>query len=128
MLLRLVMLMALTGLQTRIGTQHIDAAMTWIWHATASVRFVFVNADEETKLVQVLTLSNRVLAFLRERGQATRNQISAECFWDKVPRALLDASLEYLLAVTSPKITAQWGERADSAPGAPLRGCRLIVG
>ena len=89
---------------------------------------MFVNADEETKLVQVLKLSNRMLAFLRERGQATRNQISAECFRDKVPKALLDASLKYLLAATSPNITAQRGERADSAPGAPLRGCRLVVG
>lgn len=44
------------------------------------MRFVFVSAAEEAKLAQVLELSNRALAFLRERGQATRSQISAECF------------------------------------------------
>ncbi len=128
MLLRLAMLMALTDLQTRIDPQHIDAAMAWIRHATASVRFVFVSAAEEAKLVQVLELLNRVLAFLRERGQATRSQISAECFRGKVPKARIDASLEHLLASTPPKITVQRGERADGAPGAPLRVYRLAAG
>jgi len=128
MLLRLAMLMALTDLQTRIDAQHIDAAMAWVRHATASVRFVFVSAAEEAKLAQVLELSNRVLVFLRERGQATRSQISVECFRGKVPKARLDASLEQLLAATPPKISVQWGERADGAPGAPLRVYRLAAG
>lgn len=127
MLLRLAMLMALTDMQTRIDVPHIDAAMAWIRHATASVRFVFVSAAEEAKLAQVLELANRVLAFLHERGQATRSQISAECFRGKVPKARIDASLEHLLASTPPKVTVQWGERADGAPGAPLRVYRLAA-
>ena len=121
MLLRLAMLMALTDLQTRIDAQHIDAAMAWIRHATASVRFVFVSAAEEANLAQVLELSNRVLAFLRERGQATRSQISTECFKGKVPKARLDASLEHLLAATPPKISVSWIERPADAPGTPTR-------
>lgn len=128
MLLRLAMLMALTDLQTRIDVQHVDAAMAWIRHATASVRFVFISAAEEAKLAQVLELSNRVLAFLRERGQATRSQISAECFRGKVPKVRIDASLEHLSASTPPKIMVQRGERADGAPGAPLRVYRLAAG
>lgn len=124
-LLRLAMLMALTDLQTRINAQHIDAATAWIRHATASVRFVFVSAAEEAKLAQVLELSNRVLAYLRERGQATRSQISAECFRGKVPKARIDSSLEQLLACTPPKISVQWVGRSDGAPGAPLRVYRL---
>lgn len=128
MLLRLAMLMALTDLQIRIDAHHINTAMAWIRHATASVRFVFVSAAEEAKLAQVLDLSDRVLAFLRERGQATRSQISAECFRGKVPKVRIDASLEHLLASTPPKITVQWGERADGAPGAPLRMYRLAAG
>ena len=118
----------MTDLQTRIDAQHIDAAMAWIHHATASVRFVFVSAAEEAKLAQVQELSNRVLAFLRERGQATRSQISAECFRCRVSKARLDSSLEHLLAGTPPRITVQWGERADGAPGAPLRVYRLAAG
>jgi len=121
MLLRLAMLMALTDLQTRIDAQHIDAATAWIRHATASVRFVFVSAAEEANLAQVLELSNRVLAFLRERGQATRSQISAECFRGKVSKTRIDASLEHLLASTPPKISVQWVERPTDAPGTPTR-------
>ncbi|MFT4269211.1 MAG: hypothetical protein QM586_18665 [Xenophilus sp.] len=125
MLLRLAMLMALTDLQTHIDTPHIDAAMAWIRHATASVRFVFVSAAEEAKLTQVRELSNRVLAFLRERGQATRSQISAECFRGKVPKARIDAGLEHLLASTPPKISVQTVERPADAPGTPTRVYRL---
>ncbi len=128
MLLPLAMLMALTDLQTRIDAEHIDAATAWIRHATASVRFVFVSAAEEAKLAQVLELSNRVLAFLRERGQATRSQISAECFRGKVSKVRLDACLEHLLSATPPKVSVQWGERADGAPGAPLRVYRPTAG
>ena len=127
MLLRLAMLMALTDLQTRIDVPHIDAAMAWIQHATASVRFVFSSAAEDTKLTQVQELANRVLTFLHEHGQATRSQISSECFRGKVPKARIDASLEHLLASSPPKITVQWGERADGAPGAPQRVYRLAT-
>ncbi|ATE62428.1 hypothetical protein CCZ27_02620 [Thauera sinica] len=121
MLLRLAMLMAVTDLQTRIDAQHIDAAMAWIRHATASVRFVFVSAAEEAKLAQVLELSNRVLVFLRKRGQATRSQISTECFKGKVPKARIDASLDHLLASTPPKISVQMIKRPADTPGTPTR-------
>ncbi|MDI4091186.1 hypothetical protein QK428_17760 [Pseudomonas aeruginosa] len=125
MLLRLAMLLALADLQTRIDVPHIDAAMAWIRHATASVRFVFVSAAEEAKQAQVRELSNRVLAFLRERGQAKRSQISAECFRGKVPKARIDACLEHLLACTPPKISVQTVERPTDAPGTPTRVYRL---
>ncbi len=121
MLLRLAMLLALTDLQTRIDVHHIDVAMAWIRHATASVRFVFVGVTDEAKLAQVLKLANRVLAFLHERGQATRSQISTECFRGKVPKDRLDAGLEHLLSSTPPKITLQWVERPADTPGTPTR-------
>ncbi|CAJ0900524.1 hypothetical protein R1479_04505 [Ralstonia mannitolilytica] len=66
-----------------------------------------------------------MLAFLRERVQATRSQISAECFRGKVPKARIDASLEHLLASTPPKITVQWVERPADAPGTPTRVYQL---
>ena len=128
MLLRLAMLMALSDLQVRIEVQHIEAAMAWIRHATASVRFVFVSAAEEARLAQVLEMADRMLVFLRERGEATRSQISTECFRGKVAKGQIDAGLEHLLACTPPKITVQWGKRADGAPGAPLRVYRLVAG
>ena len=70
-------------------------------------------------------MSSRVLAFLRVRGQATRSQISTDCFRGKVPKIQIDASLEHLLAATPPKINVQWAERSGGAPGAPRRVYRL---
>lgn len=125
-LLRLAMLMALTDLQLRIDAEHIDAAMAWIRHATASVRYVFFTAADEAKLAHALELSNRVLAFLRERGQATRSQISSECFRGKVSKALIDASLEHLLAATPSMISVQWVERPADTPGTPTRVYRPV--
>lgn len=125
MLLRLAMLLALTDLQTCIDVPHIDAAAAWIRYATASVRYVFVSAAEEAKQAKVLELSNRVLIFLRERGQASRSQISADCFRGKAPKALIDSSLEHLLMATPPMISVQWIERPTEAPGTPTRMYRL---
>jgi hypothetical protein len=66
-----------------------------------------------------------VLAFLRERRQATRSQISAECFRGKVPKAHIDACLEQLLGATPPKVNVQWVQRIDGSPGAPRRVYQL---
>ncbi|WP_215844441.1 hypothetical protein HHS34_010085 [Acidithiobacillus montserratensis] len=63
MLLRLAMLMALADMQTRIDALHVDAAMAWIRHATASVRYVFVSAAEEAMLAQVRILAHRGQSF-----------------------------------------------------------------
>lgn len=84
MLLRLAMLFALSDLQLRVDVHHIDAAMAWMRYSTASVRYVFVSAAEEAKMAQTIELANRVLAFLQERGKATRSEISVECFRGRV--------------------------------------------
>jgi len=126
MLLRIAMLFALTDLQARIEERHIDAAMAWIRHATASIRFVFVSSAEDARLTQVLALSHRVLTFLRKRGQATRSEISSECFRGKVSKIQIDASLEYLLGGTPPRISVQLVERQLGAPGTPTQVYRLV--
>ena len=125
MLLRMAMLFALSDLQLRVDVHHIDAAMAWMRYSTASVRYVFVSAYEEAKMAQTIDLANRVLAFLQERGKATRSEISAECFRGRVPKSQMDASLDHLLAATPPKICVQWLQRPLDAPGTPTRIYRL---
>ena len=77
-------------------------------------------------MAHALELSNRVLAFLRERGQATRSQISAECFRGKVPKALIDVCLENLLTATPAMISVQWIDRPADTPGTPTRVYRPV--
>jgi putative DNA primase/helicase len=128
MLLRLAMLMALADLQTRIDAPHIDAAMAWIRHATASVRFVFVSAAEEAKAgAGAGTVKPGVGLSPRTRAGHTQPD-QRRMFKGKVPKARLDTCLEHLLSATPPKITVTWGERADGAPGAPLRVYRMATG
>ncbi|UUZ62634.1 hypothetical protein LP417_22175 [Polaromonas sp. P1-6] len=99
--------------------------MSWVRYATASVRYVFVSAAEEAQQAQTIELSNRVPAFLQERGKATRSEISAECSRGRVPKGQIDASLNHLLTFTSSKICVQWVKRPVDAPGAPTRIHRL---
>ena len=89
MLLRVAMLFALSDMKLRIDITHIEAAMAWIRHATASIRYIFVSAADEARMARTIERSNRVLAFLRDRGQATRSEISAECFRGKESKARL---------------------------------------
>ena len=117
MLLRLAMLFALTDLQLRIDITHIEAAVAWIRLATASIRYIFVSAAEEARMTRTIEQSNRVLAFLRDRGQATRSEINAECFRGRESKTQIDGSLDLLLAATPPKICVQSVQRAMDAPG-----------
>lgn len=119
MLLRLAMLFALTDLETKIDAQHIEAAMAWTQYATASVRYVFVSANEEIKLAQTIELANRVLNFLQEHGTATRSEITVTCFQRRVSKAKIDACLEHLLSATPPKIFVNTVPRPVGAPGTP---------
>lgn len=125
MLLRVAMVFALTDLQLRIDIAHVEAAMAWMRHATASVRYVFVSSAEEAKMMQTIERSEQLLSFLQARGQATRSQISSECFRGREPKAQIDASLDHLLAATPPKIRVESVPRAENAPGGPTRIYRL---
>lgn len=125
MLLRIAMLFALTDLQNRVNVPHIEAAMAWMHYATATVRYVFVSAAEEAKMVQTINLSNKVLSFLQERGKATRSEISAECFKGRVQKMQIDACLDNLLEATPPKICVQIIQRSVDAPGSQTRVYRL---
>ena len=125
MLLRVAMLFALTDLQLRIDITHIEAAVAWIRHGTASIRYIFVSAAEEARMARTIERSNRVLAFLRDRGRATRSEISAECFRGNESKAQIDASLDLLLAATPPRICVQSVQRPVDAPGTATRIYRL---
>lgn len=74
-----------------------------------------------------MDLAKKVLVYLREHEQATRSQISTECFRGKASKEKIDAALMHLLVTTPPKITLQRAERRDGAPGAPVRVYRLAM-
>lgn len=126
MLLRMAALFALTDLQSRIDVPHIDAAMAWIRYAVASVKYVFVSAAEDEKMAYVLVLSDRIVKFLQERGQASRRAINVDCFQGHVPKGHIDAAIDCLLSATPPKICVEVLHRPKDQPGTPTKIYRLI--
>jgi len=126
MLLRLAMLFAVADLQLRIDIEHVDAAMAWMRYATASIRYVFVSAAEEAKMSRTRDLSRQILAFVRERGKATRSEISAQCLRGRVPKVQIDAAIEHLLNATPPKICVEFLHRNSETPGAVTRIYRSL--
>ncbi len=126
MLLRIATLLALSDLQVSVEVCHIDAALGWIRHATASVRHVFATATDELRHAQLRERAERILAFLRDRGQATRSQLNANCFHGKVSSSELDAILGHLLGAAPPFIQVQTVARRGGLPGAPCRIYRIV--
>jgi hypothetical protein len=88
MLLRLAMLFALTDLQRSINVEHIEIAMAWIRYTNESARYVFNSASDEVKIVHVRQAAERIVEFLRDRGQASRREITVECFQRHQTKAL----------------------------------------
>lgn len=125
MLLRVAMLFALTDLQLRVDAPHIEAAMAWTRYAVASAKYVFVSAAEDEKMEQIRELTRRILSFVEERGQASRRDITVDCFRGHVAKVSIDAAIEHLLSATPPKICVQLVHRPKDAPGTPAKIYRL---
>ena len=120
MLLRLAMLFALTDSRLRIDMLHIEAAAAWIRHAVASVRYVFVSADEDAQLARVKEKANQILEFLKQRGSVSRQEITVDCFKRHATKQQIDAAVEYLLSTTPASIQVRVVNRPKSSPGTPF--------
>ena len=125
MLLRLAMLFALTDTQLRIDVQHIDAAAAWIRHAVASVRFVFVSADEDARMARVVEMADQILEFLKQHGSASRRDITVDCFDRHATKHQIDAAVEHLLGVTPARIHVRTVDRPKGSPGTPTTVFRI---
>jgi putative DNA primase/helicase len=128
MLLRLAMIFALCDLQTRIDVQHIQAAMGWIRHGVESAKFVFVKATDAADSVRTSAAVKKMVDFLRVKGQATRWQITTECFQGHASKSTIDAAIERLLLASPPQITVQPEPRIRGARGRQTNIYALSVG
>lgn len=120
MLLRLAMLFALSDCQPLIGIHHIEAAAAWTRHAVASVRFVFVSADEGARMVRVVEMAAKILEFLKLHGSVSRRDIMVDCFDRHATKHQIDAAVEYLMGMTPARIQVRIVDRPKSSPGTPI--------
>lgn len=118
MLLRLAMLFAMTDLTLVIEAQHIEAAWAWVSYSVDSVRYIFKeSAAGEVDAEHLAAASARLLEYLSTRREATRMEITNECFQRRAPAGGLDAVIAELLNATPPKIETIAMPRRDGLTG-----------
>ena len=125
MLLRLAMLFALTDCMTEIQEKHLRAALAWIRYWTDSVKFIFQSGIEEVETAQTYETAEKVLAFLKLKGQATRTQLTVDCFQSHLSKTQINAALDELLTTTPPRIWVETMPRPKGMPGTPTKIYRL---
>ncbi len=119
MLLRMAMLFAMTDLTLTIEPRHIDAAQAWVMYWVDSVRYVFGEAADEASIAERQESADKLLAYLTQKGEATRTEITVECFNKHAPPGGLNAVIAELLNATPPRIETETRPRQKGTPGSP---------
>ena len=126
-LLRLAMLFALTDRTTTIEVHHINAALAWVRYWTESVKFVFQSAVDEEGAAAVSELAEKILTYLEEKGQATRKELTRECFGGHASKERIDQALDELLTSAPPKIEVETLPRAKGTTGSATKIYRICA-
>lgn len=121
MLLRLAMLFALSDLQTRVEVHHVEAAMAWIRYAADSVKYIFSSPSDASEQARINESARKIEDFLFARTQATRREITLECFHGHARKSHIDAALERLLNAVPPRIHVDSITRPEGTPGTPTK-------
>ena len=121
MLPRLAMLFALTDQTHVITPNHISAALAWVRYWVDSVKFVFQSAVDEAGAAEVSETADKIVAYLAEREQATRTELSKGCFGGHVSKDKLDKALDELLTATPPAIEVDTIARQKGQPGSSTK-------
>lgn len=127
MLLRVAMLLALTDLSHHIEPQHLEAAMAWVRYWQESVTFIFATAQDEAKAEQTTTAATRILDFLHQQGQATRTQLSNDCFQKRATKDVIDTALDELLKANPPLIEVTIQSPPNGRMGRPTKVYKKIT-
>lgn len=128
MLLRLAMLFALTDLSLTITPPHIKAAAAWVAYYADSVRYIFREAaTSEADIERLAAASEKLFGYLTRKGEATRKEITNECFGKRAPAGGLDAVIAELLNSTPPKIESVQLPRSDGLVGKGRTTYRTLV-
>jgi hypothetical protein len=120
-LLRLAMLFALTDHTNVIAVAHINAAMAWVRYWVDSVKFIFQSAVDEAGAAATTVIAKRIFTYLAAHGQATRTELTKDCFGGHVSKATLDKALDELITASPPAIEVESVPRPNGQPGSPSK-------
>ena len=119
------MLFALCDLTTTVEVHHINAALAWVRYSVESVKFIFASAADEAKVAQTNDTAQKIADFLAAQGEATRSQLTRDCFQGHTPKSRIDAALDELLKATPPVISVESVPRPKGSPGSETKIYRL---
>lgn len=127
MLLRIAMLFAVCDLTTTVEVHHLDAALGWVRYSVDTAKFVFGSAAAEQEAAETSDTAETLLSFLAQRPEATRWQLSRDCFKGHKTKAILDAAIQELLSANPPGIVVESIPRPKGTPGTPTKIYRLAA-
>ena len=119
-LLRLAMLFALTDKTFDIDVHHVDAALAWVRYWADSVKFVFASELDEAGAAQTSDDAAKIVEFV-SRGNATRWQLTKDCFQGHATKTQIDAAIDELLSATPPRIVVESIPRPKGTWGTPTK-------
>lgn len=123
--LRLAMLFALTDLSTTIEAAHINAALAWVRYWVDSVKFIFQSAADEAGAAEVSDTSDKIMAYLKTKGRATRWELTRDCFGGHASKAKIDKALDELISANPPEIEVEAVHLPKGQTGRPTKYYKL---
>lgn len=127
MLLRLAMLFALCDKTTTVEVHHVNAALAWVRYSVDSVKFIFASAADELETAETNDTAQKIVEFLEKHGEATRSELTRDCFQGHTPKSRIDAALDDLLKATPPIIAVREIPRPKGQPGRPTKIYSLVA-
>ncbi len=118
---RLAMLFALCDLKTEVDVQHIEAALAWTRYWTDSIKFIFNDGAGEAATAETNDTARQIVEFIQKHGNATRSEITKDCFQGHKSKSVIDAALDHLLAASPARIVVQVTPRPKGTPGTAIK-------
>lgn len=127
MLLRLAMLFALCDLMDEVQLVHINAALAWVRYSVDSVKFIFASAADEAVVAETNDTAQKIVDYLNDKKQATRKELTVNCFQGHTAKSRIDSALDELLSCNPARITVESVPRPKGSPGSATKTYRLTA-
>ncbi len=125
MLLRLAMLFALCDLTDEVQLVHINAGLAWVRYSVDSVKFIFASAVDEAATAETNDTAQKIVDYLADKKQATRKELTVNCFQGHTAKSRIDSALDELLSCNPARITVESVPRPKGSPGSATKTYQL---
>lgn len=125
-LLRIAMIFAAADLASEIDECHLNAAAAWTRYWADSADYIFAANRSENCSDEITILAERITKFLSAKEDASRTELTVDCFGGHVAKPKLDQALTQLLTSSPPIVVVTVIPRIGG-PGSPTKRYRLVA-